>query len=155
MLFKRRNSASNEYFKSLLTIKNQISLGNRTFRFILKIPAIWRVIFFWKTENNLIFYKHEKCLVQGPVMLHVSYSLCSQRWHQCLKDKEEATRPQNIDESLSSYAGNSGSLSCSETRFWTRFSILQQYTGGVRIQSFKSSPIWFSWSAKSGVLCYY
>ena len=55
MLFKRRNSASNKYFKSLLTIKNKISLGNRTFRFILKIPAIWRVIFFWKTENKSDF----------------------------------------------------------------------------------------------------
>ena len=153
MLFKRRNSASNKYFKSLLTIKNKISLGNRTFRFILKIPAIWRVIFFWKTGNNLIFYKHEKCPVQGPVTLHVSCSVFPEmasvpqgqrRSHQSPEHQLKIFLLMQVTQEV-----------YWETRFWTRLSILQQYTGGVRIQSFKSSPILFSWSAKSGVLCYY
>ena len=140
MLFKRRNSASNEYFKSLLTIKNQISLGNRTFRFILKIPAIWRVIFFWKTENNLIFYKHEKCLVQGPVMLHVSGCVCSQR---CISAWRTGEHPGPGHRRTGFLLMQVTQEMCLYIRFWTRFSSLQEYVGGVRIQSFRMFPLWF------------
>ena len=153
MLFKRRNSASTKYFKSLLTIKNKISLGNRTFRFILKIPAIWRVIFFWKTENKSDFLQtwkmfSSRCSNAACILLSVFQEMASvpqgqRRSHQSPEHQLKIFLLMQVTQEV-----------YWETRFWTRLSILQQYTGGVRIQSFKSSPIWFSWSAKSGVLCY-
>ena len=154
MLFKRRNSASNKYFKSLLTIKNKISLGNRTFRFILKIPAIWRVIFFWKTENKSDFLQtwkmfSSRCSNAACILLSVFQEMASvpqgqRRSHQSPEHQLKIFLLMQVTQEV-----------YWETRFWTRLSILQQYTDGVRIQSFKSSPILFSWSAKSGVLCYY
>lgn len=154
MLFKRRNSASNKYFKSLLTIKNKISLGNRTFRFILKIPAIWRVIFFWKTENKSDFLQtwkmfSSRCSNAACILLSVFQEMASvpqgqRRSHQSPEHQLKIFLLMQVTQEV-----------YWETRFWTRLSILQQYTGGVRIQSFKSSPILFTWSAKSGVLCYY
>lgn len=72
-------------------------------------------------------------------MVRVSCSPCSERWHQWVKDKGEGRESRMWIEWLSPCASNpEGYL---YARFCTKLYILPEYNGGMRVQSFKGSPL--------------
>ena len=69
--------------------------------------------------------------VQDTVMLYVSYSLCSQRWHSAHEGQGRwHQRPEHALKG-SPYAGNQEVYL--DRKFCFRPSILQEYVNGVRI----------------------
>ena len=99
MFVIRINPANSENLYSLFTIKIQSSLGKRAFIFILKILAIWNELR-WMTEMNQFSWKHGVGRMEPAqvlVMLPISCFPCSQKRHQCMEDKKEGTRAQNMD----------------------------------------------------------
>ena len=128
---------------SLSSQLSQSSLGNKTFIFMLKIQIVWKVMSFWNTEMNYTFCKHGNSWSHGKandnecIWLFVFTELAT-----VMMGKEKASEPRTWITWLSSYAGKP-ELHL-HIRLYLRLSILQEYIGGVRIQSFKSFPLWFS-----------
>lgn len=135
----RTNSDGSKHFESLFKIKIQSALGNRTFIFILKIPIIEKYFFSWMSEMNYTSCKTDSESSDAACTLLIILPETASV-HEGLE-----RRHQNSEHGLSNFHLLQVTQEVySDTKFLTRLSVLWEHIGGVRIQSFKSFPLWFS-----------